>query len=140
MMRKLIITLAVVVLGAFFTAPTASAVAPAQQFAVCGSTLGNIFGIQPWYACLQAKNGSVSIKSINDVFLIIFPLVESLVKIGAYVAAFIIFFMLIKMVTARGNAGQIASAGEGIRDAVIGLIICIAAVAIVNFIAGRVVG
>jgi hypothetical protein len=77
------------------------------------------------------------ITAINDVFFILFPLVESLVKIGAYVAIFVIFFMLIKMVTARGNAGQIATAGNGIRDAIIGLIICVSAVAIVNFIASR---
>lgn len=137
MIRKAIVALMIVLTAVVALPAQAGATTPLSQMAVCGSGAGNIFGIQPWYACLQARNGSVSLKSINDVFLIAFPLVEALVKIAAYVAIFVIFFMLMKMVTARGNAGQIATAGNGIRDAVIGLIIAVSAVAIVNFIAGR---
>jgi hypothetical protein len=136
MIKKFVIALAIIFSGVALAPVSVQATSPAAQMAVCGSGAGNIFGIQPWYACLKAKNGSVSIKAINDVFYILFPLVESLVKIGAYVAIFVIFFMLIKMVTARGNAGQIATAGNGIRDAIIGLIICVSAVAVVNFVAG----
>lgn len=137
MIKRFVIVLAIVIAGVGFVSTPAHAATPLTQMAVCGSGAGNLFGIQPWYACLQAKNGSVSLKAINDVFYILFPLIESLVKIGAYVSIFVIFFMLMKMVTARGNAGQIASAGHGIRDAIIGLIICVSAVAIVNFIASR---
>lgn len=117
-------------------APVAAA-SPATQFAVCGNGAANFFGIQPWYACLQQKyNGQTKLTDINDLFLIIFPVVESLVKIGAYVAAAYIFFMLITMMVARGNAGKIATAVSGIRDAVIGFVICLISIAIVNTIVG----
>lgn len=112
---------------------------PVSQFAVCGNGLSNFFGIQPWYACLQAKpgnGGEVKLTDINDLYLIIFPLVDALVKIGAYVAIAFIFFMLISMVTARGNAGKIATAVTGIRDAIIGFVVCLIAIAIVNTISG----
>lgn len=142
MIRRFVLSAMTVLLGvAAMPLPVSAASpvsAPTTQFAVCTTGIGNFFGIQPWYACLP-KNaaGDPEISDINHVFLIIFPLVESLVKIGALVAAGIIFYMLIRMITARGNAGTIANAAEGIRDAIIGLIICIAAVAVVNFIAGR---
>lgn len=140
-MKRAIITFVIMVLGVVSMPVPASAAAipaPVRQAGVCVTGLGNFFGIQPWYACLPKNNkGEPEIRDINHVFLIIFPLVESLVKIGVLVAAGVIFYMLIRMVTARGNAGTIANAAEGIRDAIIGLIICISAIAVVNFIAGR---
>lgn len=121
------------------TAPvSASAATPQKLLAVCSSTpLQNFFGFQPWYACLpRAADGSPRIEKLNDIFLIIFPLVDSLIKVAALVAVGVIFYMLIQMVTARGDAGKIKTSVEGIRDAVIGLIITLISVAIVNFIAG----
>lgn len=109
---------------------------PAEQLAVCAHP-NSIFGISPWYACLPTNaKGDPTINSLNDIFLIIFPIVESLTKIAAFVAAGIIFFMLIQMVMARGNSGKIATAALGIRDALIGFIISLVALAIVNFVSG----
>ena len=109
---------------------------PVQQMAVCAKGAPNFFMIQPWYACLDTKNGQIVIDELSDLFKIIFPLVDSLVKIAAVVAVFIIFFMIFKMMTARGDTGKIASAGIGIRDSIIGLIIAISSIAIINFVAG----
>lgn len=136
-MKKLLFSL-VAIFGISLVPISAGAVSnPAQQFAVCGTGASNFFGIQPWYACLpKDSQGNPTIESINDIFLIAFPLVESLVKIGALVAAGIIFFLLIQIITARGNAGKIATAATGIRDAIIGFIICLISIAIVNFISG----
>lgn len=107
----------------------------ADKLAVCNSNQ-SIFGFSPWYACLPgAGTGEPRIESINNVFLIIFPILESLVKAGAYIAAAMIFVSIVKMIIARGNPGKVATAAEGIRDAVIGFIITLIAVAIVNFIA-----
>lgn len=136
MKKKFIVFMALASL-LFATIPfTASAVSPASQLAVCGTGASNFFGFQPWYACLQDANGTVVFDDLSDIFLIVFPVVEWLVKAGALVAAGIIFLMLIQMMLARGDSGKIATAAMGIRDAIIGLIISIAAVAIVNFIAG----
>lgn len=114
---------------------TVMAVSPARQLAVCGQGLANFFGFQPWYACLPKNDkGHYVITGLNDIFLIIFPVVESLVKASALVAVAYIFYMLILMIVARGDAGKIATAVSGIRDAVIGFIIALISIAIVNFI------
>lgn len=117
--------------------PVRVSAAPHTTVAACASDpWSNIFGFQPWYACLPGGSaGEPRLTSINDVFLVIFPLVDSLVKVGALVAAGIMFYMIINMITARGDAGKIKTSVEGMRDAVIGLIICLVSVAIVNFIA-----
>ena len=114
---------------------------PSKQVAVCATGAANFFGIQPWHACLpKGDDGSPQMTSINDIFLIIFPVVEALVKIAVYVAIFYIFWMIIKIFLARGDSGKVAQASMGIRDAVIGMIIALIAVAIVNFIASAVTG
>lgn len=116
---------------------TVAASSPARLLAVCASDATNFFGFQPWYACLpRSADGSPKITSINDVFLIIFPVVDSLVKAAALVAVGIIFFMFIRMIFSNGNSSEMAKAGLGIRDAAIGLIISLVSIAIVNFVAG----
>ena len=133
-MKKLFLSLFVVLTLPF---QASAAPLPAQQFAVCAQGAANFFMIQPWYACLDKDaQGNPTIGALTDLFKIIIPAVDSLVKVGAVVAVFVIFFMIFKMLTARGDTGKIASAGLGIRDAIIGLAICLASVAIVNFVAG----
>lgn len=122
------------------TTQSLSAASPVTQVAVCGSTFGNFFGFQPWYACLQKKYGdsgqTVQFKSLSDAFLIIFPVVDWIIKAAAYVAAGMIFYMLFKIAMSRGNSSQYSTAISGIRDAVIGLVIAMLSIAIMNFIAG----
>ncbi len=103
----------------------------------CGLSAKNLFGIQPWYACLPgADTGEPRLEKLTDLYKIAFPVLDSLVKIGVFVAAGYIFFMLFKMAIARGDSGKIGTAISGVRDATIGLIIAMVSVAIVNFIAG----
>lgn len=138
-MKKLILSLFVfAALPLQVSAAPVALNAPVTQFAVCASNPAeNFFSLQPWHACLpKDPSGKPMLTSINDVFKIVFPLIESLVKIAALVAVAVIFFMIFKMLTARGDTGKIAAAGMGIRDAIIGLIIALISVAIVNFIAG----
>lgn len=145
MIKKLILIVASV--GLLLIPATASAASttaittPTKQMAVCASSAAaNFFGFQPWYACLEQKYGSTQIKTLNDVFLIIFPLVDALIKAAVYVAIVYIFWMLIKIILARGESGKIAQASMGIRDAVIGMVIALIAVAIINFITGAIIG
>jgi hypothetical protein len=96
----------------------------------------NLVGINPWYACLPSDgNGGVKITSLNDLYLILFPAVDSLVKIAALISAGMIFYMLIMMMYARGDTGKISTAVTGIRDSVVGLIVSLISVAIVQYIA-----
>lgn len=141
MMRRLLLVCGLVSLIAvpLVSSPVA-ATTPATQVAVCGNGFGNFFGFQPWYACLQQKygdtgTGKVQIRSLNDIFLVLFPVIESIIKVAVLVAASMIFFMLFKIITARGDSGKIATAIGGIRDAIIGLVIAMISVGVVNFIA-----
>ncbi len=136
-MRRLFTALLLACAMSASFASQAYATVPAQQFAACGLSVNNLFGIQPWYACLETDDkGNPKITSINDIFLIIFPAIDSLVKVAALVAVGYIFYMLIKIMYARGDSGKIATAAMGVRDAIIGLIFALISVAIVNFIAG----
>jgi hypothetical protein len=110
--------------------------APAHQVAVC--TGNNFFGFSSWDACLpRTSDGSPKITKLQDVWLVIIPLIEGLIKAAAYVGAAVMFFAIIRFITARGDMGKVKNAIETIRDAVIGLIICLLSIAIVQFVAGR---
>ena len=133
---RLIVIAGLLVSPALSTA-TVAAASPLSQAAVCTSGAGNFFGFQPWYACLPGGDtGQPRLTKLTDVFLVLFPVVDSLVKVAVLVAAGYVFFMLFKMATANGNSSTVATALGGMRDAVVGLIIAMVSVAIVNFIAG----
>lgn len=116
----------------------AAAATPLSQVAVCATDLqNNLFGIQPWYACLEKDaTGNPKITQLSDIFRIIFPLVDSLVKVAVLVAAGYMFYMLFKINVARGDSSKISTAINGLRDAVVGLILAMIAVGLVNFVAG----
>ncbi|MEO5690739.1 MAG: hypothetical protein ABIQ64_00965 [Candidatus Saccharimonadales bacterium] len=136
-----LVVMAALTLVATPVAATTSMATPLSQVAVCGSGFGNTFGFQPWYACLQDKYGDrgtsrVQIRSLNDVFLIIFPVVDWIIKGAVFISAGVIFLMLFKIATSRGNSSQYSTAISGIRDAIIGLVIAVISVAILNFVSG----
>jgi hypothetical protein len=121
----------------FVQVAPAAAASPVTQLAICKSP-NSFLGFSPWYACLPGGNqGEPRVERLEDLLWIIFPLLESLVKIGALVAVGFIFYALINMITARGNMQKVGKAMETIRDAVVGFVICLISVAIVNFISGR---
>lgn len=139
-MKRILATVVMFLFVALMPMP-ANATSPFTQVAACASDpISNIFGFQPWYACLQKKYGDtgdkVQIKSINDIFLIIFPVVDWIIKASVLVAAGMIFYMLFLIATSRGNASQYGTAIAGIRDAIIGLCIAMLSVAILEFVAG----
>jgi hypothetical protein len=136
-MKKFILSLSILALLPLQVVGASPLVPQAARQVACSSTVGQFFMVQPWYSCLPKDDaGNPKITKLTDLLLVVFSLVESLVKVAAYVAVFIIFFMIFKMLTARGDTGKIASAGLGIRDALIGLAIALSSVAIVNFVSG----
>ncbi|MGD8373765.1 MAG: hypothetical protein PVI21_02800 [Candidatus Woesebacteria bacterium] len=113
------------------------AAAPVQaQFAVCAS--GDFFGFPSWDSCLPKKaDGSPAINSLSDVWLIAFPIVESIIRAAAYIAVGFIIWGGIKFIKSQGDPGEIAQARLIIQNAIIGLVICILSVTVVRFIADR---
>lgn len=129
----------------FVATPTpVGASSPVTQVAVCSpNAAANFFGFQPWYACLPtscpgggASDGTPKLCSLTDIYKIAIPVVDWIIKGAVFVSAGVMFFMLFKIATSRGNASQYNTAISGIRDAVIGLVIALLSVAIMNFVAG----
>lgn len=136
-MRAIIVSLLIMV-GVLLPTPTQALPAtPLTQMAICGGGGGNLFVLQPWYACLpKASDGSPKIEALTDILKIGFVVIDWLLKIAFYVAAGYMFYMIILMISARGNASKVATAALGIRDAAIGLVIAMISVAIVTFVSG----
>jgi hypothetical protein len=111
---------------------------PLRQFAVCGQNDASLFGFPAWDSCLPhkngEKNGEIVITNINQLWLVILPIVESLVKIAGYAAVSMIIWGSILFVKSQGDPGKVTSARNTIRDAVIGLVIAASSVAIIQYI------
>lgn len=117
-------------------APARALPGAVTQVAACSG--GSFFGFPPWYACLpKDASGSPKLTKLEDVWLIAFPLLETGIKAAGYVALGFIIWGSIRFMKSQGNPGEITAARDTIRDAVIGLVICISSVAIVQFAASR---
>lgn len=105
----------------------------------CGG--GSFIGLPKWYKYLgsQGTGGDCvpRLNSISDIWLIVLAVVEILIRIAAIGALIFIIYGGIRYITARGNPEKIDSARKAIQDALIGLVIAIAAVAMVNFLGSR---
>jgi type IV secretion system pilin len=119
-----------------------------MYFAAACDARPNFFSFPTWYKYLPKRNPEVGIvndqkicsphiSNINDFWLVGLAVVEILLRIG--VIAAIIFVMLggMKYVNSRGNADKTESAKKTIVDALIGLVIAVAATAVVSFIGTR---
>lgn len=119
---------------------------PQTAFAAC--TGGNILTIPPWYKGLQSDSDCKKLKSPSEfnspgkedglqryVWTIILNIIEIMLHLVGYICvAFIIYGGFIFM-TAGGSDGA-AKGRTTLLNAVIGLVISIASIAIVNLVAG----
>lgn len=116
-----------------------------SQFAACQAP--QFFGLKPWYAYLNTNN-DCTIREFNvlggpagsDFVLIALVLIDDLLLIGSYVAIAFIIYGGILYVTSQGDPAQTGKAQNTILDALIGLVICIVAIAFVRFLGTRLGG
>ncbi len=106
------------------------------QFAACATT-SNFFGFPAWDACLDHENGSPVIRSLNDIWKIAFPIVETLIKVAGYIAVGFVFWGGIRYMKSQGDPGEINGARQTIQNALIGLVIAVLSVTLVQFVASR---
>ncbi len=128
----------VAICGALFIAHPQPAVAAVpyqvKQFAVCGGSSVFFLGLEPWYQCVS-DGGRVKIDNLNDVWLIILTILEDAIKLGTYIAAGFIIWGGVKFLKSQGEPGQLSDAKAVIRNAILGLLFTLLAVAIVQFVA-----
>jgi hypothetical protein len=112
------------------------------QTASAACTGGNIMTIPPWYKGLQSDSDCKKLKSpdelgglSNYIWKIVLNVIEIMLHLVAYICiAFIIYGGFIFM-TAGGSDGA-AKGRTTLLNAIIGLVISIASVAIVNLVSG----
>lgn len=110
---------------------------PLVQFADCGQQQYPLFGFPSWDSCLKHVNGEIVITDLNDLWLIAFPIVETLMRAAGYVAVGMIIWGAILFIKSQGESGKVAAARDTIRNAIIGLVISIASVGIIQFVAQK---
>ena len=137
MMRRIVAAVAVLGLMAGLVMPVraVASVGPAGQLAACAGV--SFFGFPSWDACLPKQDGAPVITNLNDVWLIAFPIVESMVRAAGYLSVGFIIFGGYKFMASQGDPGKIAGARTTIQNALIGLVIAILSVTIIRFIADR---
>jgi len=109
--------------------------APAAVAAGCGGN--SFFFIEPWTQALPCQGDQPVIDNLRDnVLSLALWAVDSLLTLSAYIAVGFIIWGAIKYIKAQGEPSELASAKNTIAQAIFGLIICIASVAIVQFVSG----
>lgn len=104
---------------------------------------GDFLGFPKWHKYLPGVNDPVSglcspqLAKLNDFWLIGAAILELMIRIAALLAVIIVVYGGIRYITSQGNPDQVQQAKNTIVNALIGLVIAIAATAIVSFIAGR---
>lgn len=115
-------------------APTTSASPLTQLGASCSAQRFLTFPV--WYKGLTCTDGVVQMTKINDIWKIGLNIVEMLIIATAYVSIGFIIWAGFKFMKSRGDPGKIVEARTAIVQAVLGLGIALASVAIVEFVSG----
>jgi hypothetical protein len=107
----------------------------------CNLNVGNFLGFPRWYQYLQgipdANNGCIpKFSALSDIWLIVAAIIDILLRIGALAAVGFVVYGGIQFITSQGEPDKAAQARKTITNALIGLVISIAATAAVTFVAG----
>ena len=98
----------------------------------------SFLGMPTWYKYLDGEGSGMDcipkLSQLNDVWLIVLAIVEILLRIAALAAVIYVLYGGIKFVTSRGNPDKTASARLAVQDALIGVVIAVAAIAMINFV------
>lgn len=107
------------------------------------------FGLTPWYQYLNlnadctvnlGQNGLASAANWNQLWLIGVALLDDLLKVGGVVAVVFVLYGGFRYVTSQGNPENTKAAWGTIFNALVGLVVAVAATEIVNFIGNKLGG
>lgn len=132
------LVVSVAAMSAVIASPTASAEA-------CRNSDG-VMGFPAWYKGLECDamtGGGQTVNvygDINKIWIIVMNIVQWLIVAAGYVAVFFIIFGGFKYIVAKGEPDKINNARVTIINAIIGLIIVLASVAIIRTIQASISG
>lgn len=142
MIKKALATLLLVIGSATFvtvsTAPTAMA-APD-----CNDKYFTILGIKPWYYKLLDSSKDCTIKSPGDTpekqrkFFgrVILNVIDAMLRLVGILTVGFVIFGGFKYMTSAGSPDAAAKGRKTVTNALIGMVIALASVALVNFVGG----
>jgi len=126
------------------------AVGPGQP---CDPDGGGLLGFPHWYKYLHgigapngiSGGGSATLRytcvpqigNLSDVWLIVAAVVEILLRLAALAAIVFVVYGGVQLITAQGDPSGSKKARQTITNALVGLVIAIAATTIISFIAGQ---
>lgn len=119
-----------------------------QNFAAQCSGGGSFLGLPKWYKYLDCQTSTVDgltvqspkLSGLNDIWLIVLAVIEILLRVAIYVAIAFVVVGGFKYITSAGEANpdKVGVARKTVIDALIGLIIAVAATAVVSYVAGAI--
>lgn len=146
MMRRGLLALSLILFGSVF----ASTLMPEPAHADACGDKGRILTLKPWYYglmkddCSGMKNtvvakdtaGKGEITMASFITRIVLTIVEDLLHIAGYVAVGFIMFGGFTYLTSGGAPDRAAAGQKTVLNAVIGLVVAMAAIGLINFIGG----
>ncbi len=109
---------------------------PATASAACTQ---RVLTFPTWYAGIVDSRCNIRIRQLNDFWVIALNFVEILLQVVAYVAVGFLIWGGFKYMKSEGDPGKISEAKKAILNAIIGLVIALASVAIVDFVQGGII-
>lgn len=89
-----------------------------------------------WQDGMPGTCAKPEIRKLNDVWIVVLNLLEMLIQAAAYISAGFIVWGGFKYIKSQGDPGKISESKMAIINAIIGLVIALASVAIVDFVQG----
>ena len=124
-----------------FAAPVMAIVAPAQSAHADAACENRVLGIPRWYRGLTGPSPDCNIVSPDEagglstfIWKIVLNIIEMAIVATAYVATFFILFGGFLYMTGGALPAQLEKARKTILNAVIGLVIALAAIALTNLV------
>ena len=121
-----------------FASPVMVATSPLST--VSAACDDRFLGIPPWYRGLT--DGDCNIQALSSaglsrfIWTIVLNIIEMAIVIVAYIATFFIIYGGFLYMTGGSNPSQVEKARKSILEAVIGLVIAMAAIALTNLVFG----
>ena len=99
----------------------------------------NVLGYPAWYNGLECIGTQPGLAKLGDVWVIVMNIIQWIIITAGYAAVVFIIIGGFTYITAQGDAAKISEAKKSITNAIIGLVIALAAVMIVRTIQAAIV-
>lgn len=111
----------------------AGAISPTVSAAACSNANGVLL-FPAWFRGLDCVDNVPQVNDINQIWIIVMNIAQWLIIAGGYVALYFIIWSGFKYITSTGDPQKIVSAKNTLLNAIIGLVIVLASVAIIQTI------